>query len=196
MRLAEGLYGGYNLKRVYYSAYVAVNRDHRLPVPLKPPLRREHRLYQADWLLRYYGFKACELLDEGRPDFDPLLDPKAHWALRNMHFFPVEVNTADRESLLRVPGLGVQSVKRILRIRRTLSLDFETLRKIGVVLKRARYFLTCNGRMYEPFSFREGVIREALVEPEERQTPTGRLFFPRLRSGDLPLPLSMPKGGG
>ena len=196
LRLAEGLYGGYNLKRVYYSAYVAVNRDHRLPVPLKPPLRREHRLYQADWLLRYYGFKACELLDEGRPDFDPLLDPKAHWALRNMHFFPVEVNTADRESLLRVPGLGVQSVKRILRIRRTLSLDFETLRKIGVVLKRARYFLTCNGRMYEPFSFREGVIREALVEPEERQTPTGRLFFPRLRSGDLPLPLSMPKGGG
>jgi predicted DNA-binding helix-hairpin-helix protein len=112
----------------------------------KPPLLREHRLYQADWLLRFYGFRAQELLDEGQSDFDPRLDPKCCWALRHLEFFPVEVNRADYEALLRVPGVGVVSAKRILVARRTGALRAEDLRKLGVVMKRAQYFLTCSGR--------------------------------------------------
>ena len=120
-----------------------------LPVAenFKPPLLREHRLYQADWLLRYYHFRAEEILDEDQPDLDPRMDPKCCWALRHLEFFPVEVNRADYESLLRVPGLGVRSARRILRARRVGPLNFEGLKRLGVVLKRAQYFLTCSGRM-------------------------------------------------
>lgn len=147
--LSESLYQRYALKRVYYSAFIPVSRDNRLPMLPAPPLLREHRLYQADWLLRFYGFNAQELLDEEQPDFDPHLDPKAHWALRHLEAFPVEINRADYELLLRVPGIGVRSAQKIVRARRGGSLGFDELRRLGVVLKRARYFITARGRHLE-----------------------------------------------
>lgn len=159
VRLAEGLYQRYGLKRVYYSAFMPVSDDPRLPRLEQPPLLREHRLYQADWLLRHYHFSSHEILDESNPRLDEELDPKSGWALRNLQFFPVEVNKADYETLLRVPGLGVKSAKRIILARRVHSLDFEDLKKIGVVLKRARYFITCRGRYYSGSSVGEEKIR-------------------------------------
>ncbi len=147
MMVAEALYQNYDLKRVFYSAFVPVNEDSSLPaLPGGPPLLREHRLYQADWLLRFYGFKASELLTEDRPNFNVFLDPKCDWALRHLELFPVEINRADYYTLLRVPGMGVKSVKRIIAARRQGLLDFESLKKMGVVLKRAMYFITCSGR--------------------------------------------------
>ncbi|NCB62949.1 MAG: radical sam domain-containing protein, partial [Clostridia bacterium] len=139
----------YQLKRVLYSAYLPVSNSALLPAQqdFKPPLLREHRLYQADWLLRFYHFKAAELLDEAHPDFNPLVDPKCSWALSHMEFFPVEVNTADYEALLRIPGVGVTSARRILTARRCGALNYDGLKKLGVVLKRAQYFLTCSGKL-------------------------------------------------
>ncbi len=163
VRLAEGLYGRYGLKRVYYSAFVPVCDDPRLPGLDGPPLLREHRLYQADWLIRRYHFTSGEILDESHPQLDEELDPKSGWALRNQHFFPVEINRADYETLLRVPGLGVKSAKRIVYARRVHSLDFEDLRKIGVVLKRARYFITCRGRYYSGSRVSEEDIRHNIA---------------------------------
>ncbi len=148
VELAEGLYRRYGLKRVYYSAFVPVSDDPRLPRLESPPLLREHRLYQADWLIRHYHFTCREILDEKHPHLDEELDPKSSWALRHPEFFPVEINRADYETLLRVPGLGVRSARRILSARRVHSLDFEDLRRMGVVMKRARYFITCRGRYY------------------------------------------------
>lgn len=148
MKVAEGLYQNFQLKRVFYSAFVNVNHNSNLPtLPGGPPLLREHRLYQADWLLRFYGFSAEELLSEDRPDFNIFLDPKCDWALRHLEAFPVEINRADYNTLLRVPGIGVKSANRIVKARRHSRLDFSDLRKIGVVLKRAAYFITCSGRM-------------------------------------------------
>ena len=147
LKLSEGLYNKLSLKRVYYSAYVSVNEDKNLPTLESPPLLRENRLYQADWLLRFYGFTADELLSEKTPDLDPMLDPKCSWAVRHPEEFPVEVNRAPYEKLLRVPGIGVVSAKRIIRARRQAKLDHEGLKKLGVVLKRASYFITCNGKM-------------------------------------------------
>jgi len=147
LRLTQGLYDKYNLKRVFFSAYIPVNEDRLLPaINTKPPLLREHRLYQADWLLRYYKFRAEELLDEEHTMFNEFLDPKCNWALNNMHLFPVEVNKAPYELLLRVPGIGVTSAKRIVAARRVAYLDFDGLKKIGVVLKRAQFFITCKGK--------------------------------------------------
>ena len=138
--LTEGLYNTFGLKRVYYSAYVPVVEHINLPaIQTTPPLLKEHRMYQADWLLRYYGFKANELLDEQNPNFDIDLDPKAFWALNNLDKFPVEVNNAPYEILLRVPGIGVTSALRIIRARRLCNLSYDNLKKLGVVLKRARY---------------------------------------------------------
>lgn len=148
LRLSENLYKKYALKRVYYSAYVSVNQDSNLPTLDTPPLLRENRLYQADWLLRFYGFRAEELLDEAHPNFNNLLDPKCEWALRHLENFPVDVNTADFYTLLRVPGIGVTSAKRIIRARRGFKLNFENLKGLGVVLKRAIYFITCNGKYF------------------------------------------------
>ena len=148
MKVAEGLYQNFQLKRVFYSAFVNVNHNSNLPtLPGGPPLLREHRLYQADWLLRFYGFSAGELLSEDRPDFNIFLDPKCDWALRHLEAFPVEINQADYNTLLRVPGIGVKSANRIVKARRHSRLDFSDLKKIGVVLKRAAYFITCSGRM-------------------------------------------------
>ena len=146
LSLTEGLYKKYALKRVFYSAYLPLMQDEHLPaVTSRPPLLREHRLYQADWLLRYYHFTAEEILTPDEPNFNPYLDPKCNWAVRHPAFFPVEVNTAPREALLRVPGIGPKSALRILAARRLSRLGMEELRRMGVVLKRAQYFITCRG---------------------------------------------------
>ena len=151
LALTEGLYRKYQLKRVFFSAYMPVVSDRNLPArDTPPPLLREHRLYQADWLLRFYGFSAGEILDDQHPDFNPLLDPKCNWAVNHMEHFPVEVNRAPYEMLLRVPGIGVKSAKRIRAARRYAALDFDALKKLGVVLKRARYFILCSGKSISP----------------------------------------------
>lgn len=147
MRTTANLYDNFELKRVYFSAYVPVNQGNNLPALLSaPPLKREHRLYQADWLLRFYQFKAEELLDESAPNFDQNFDPKIMWAFRHMDQFPVEINKANLQTLLRVPGIGNVSARRILRQRKMASIHFDHLKKLGVVTKRARYFITCNGQ--------------------------------------------------
>ena len=164
LRLTQALYRKYQLKRVFFSAYIPLVSDSLLPaLDVKPPLLREHRLYQADWLLRYYGFAAEELLDDQNPSFNPLLDPKCNWALNHLEEFPVEVNTAPLERLLRVPGIGVRSAQRIFAARRDRSLDFDGLRRIGVVLKRAQYFITCRGRMREGLRISQEHLLRGLV---------------------------------
>lgn len=169
MMVAENLYQKFDLKRVYYSAFVNVNEDKELPaLPGGPPLLREHRLYQADWLLRFYGFEAKELLSEEKPNFNVLLDPKADWALRHLEVFPVEINKADYQTILRVPGIGVKSAQRIVRARRNGNLSFEDLKKIGVVLKRALYFITCNGRMMYHTKIEEDYITRNLISVKEK----------------------------
>ena len=176
IKLTEGLYQQYQLKRVYYSAYISVNQDKNLPMLKTPPLLRENRLYQADWLLRFYGFKADELLDETNPNFNTLLDPKCDWAIRHLEQFPIEINKASYYQLLRVPGIGVISAKRIITARRNFSLQFDDLKKLGVVLKRARYFITCNGKYYDPiFHFRKSFIEENLLFQERLDTPKLKL---------------------
>lgn len=169
LNLTQNLYRKYRLKRVFYSAYMPVSHSSLLPAPegFRPPLLREHRLYQADWLLRYYHFDAAELLDEDAPNLDPRLDPKCCWALRHPDFFPVEVNQADYETLLRVPGIGVTSAKRIITARRTCALDETGLKRLGVVLKRAQYFITCGGRMSDGLRVRpDGVLRHLLAQEQ------------------------------
>ena len=168
--VAEALYDQYDLKRVFYSAYIPTVQDAALPaLPGGPPLLREHRLYQADWLLRYYGFKAQELLSEDRPNFNIFLDPKCDWAVRHLEYFPVEVTRADYKTLLRVPGLGVKSAQRIVAARRMGKLDFPALKKMGVVLKRAQYFITCNGRMLYPVRLEENYITGQLIHSEQKK---------------------------
>lgn len=172
LRLTQGLYDRYQLKRVFYSAYVPVVEHALLPArDVKPPLLREHRLYQADWLLRFYGFRAEELLDEAHPDFDPRVDPKCSWALAHPGFFPVEVNTADYETLLRIPGVGVTSARRILVARRAGPLHIENLQRLGVVMKRAQYFLTASGRTAEGLRFNQDSLLRNLVLLERPSLP-------------------------
>ncbi len=169
--VAEALYKNYDLKRVFYSAFINVNQDSALPDTEGTngvPLLREHRLYQADWLMRFYGFKSNELLSENRPNFNTLIDPKCDWALRNLEQFPVEINRADYNTLLRVPGIGVKSAMRIVKARRTANLDFNDLKRIGVVLKRALYFITCRGKMMYPIQVNENYITNALIGDEQR----------------------------
>lgn len=170
MAVTQALYENYGLKRVFYSAYVPVNDDSCLPsVTARPPLLREHRLYQADWLLRFYGFKAEELLSEEQPNFNVFLDPKCDWALRHLEQFPVEINRASYGELLRVPGMGVKSAQRIINARKQGGLQFEDLKKMGVVLKRARYFITCKGRMMEGARLDQDYITACLVGDERRK---------------------------
>ena len=170
LRLTQGLYRKYGLKRVFFSAYMPVQEDSLLPsLDTKPPLLREHRLYQADWLMRYYGFDADELLSEERPNFNLFLDPKCDWALQHLERFPVEVNQADYETLLRVPGLGIRSVQRIIAARKTAYLDFCDLKKMGVVLKRAQYFITCRGKMLYPIPIDQDFIAGNLMGEEKRK---------------------------
>ncbi|MCI9166993.1 MAG: putative DNA modification/repair radical SAM protein [Dorea sp.] len=170
MQVTESLYRKFELKRVFYSAFVHVNEDSNLPARTDggPPLLREHRLYQADWLLRYYHFQADELLSEENPNFNVLFDPKCNWALKHLEEFPVEVNRADYKKLLRVPGIGYKSAGRIVRARRLGNLDFPDLKKIGVVLKRALYFITCSGRMMYPTKIEEDYITRNLLNAGEK----------------------------
>jgi len=143
-----------------------------LPTLESPPLLRENRLYQADWLLRFYGFKVDELLDESHPNFNTVLDPKCDWALRNLDKFPVEINKADYYTLLKIPGIGVISAKKIIRARRSSSLDFESLKKLGITLKRAKYFITCKGKYFEKvYKFNENFIETNLVYQERNSLP-------------------------
>ena len=169
LRVAESLYQKFGLKRVFYSAYVPLNEDSNLPaLGTAPPLLREHRLYQADWLLRYYKFEANELLNEKNPNFNIFLDPKCNWALNHLEYFPVEVNRASYDVLLRVPGIGYKSAGRIVKARRFGSLGFEDLRKMGVVLKRALYFITCSGKMMYKTKIEEDYITRNLLNTKER----------------------------
>lgn len=169
IQVAENLYQKFDLKRVFYSAFVNVTGDKALPsIPGGPPLLREHRLYQADWLLRFYGFRADEILDERRPFFNVLLDPKEDWAVRHLECFPVEINRASLEELLRVPGIGVKSAQRIVAARRSTNLTFADLKKMNVVLKRAVYFITCSGRMMYPVKLEEDYIVRNLTDRQAR----------------------------
>ena len=177
MAVAESLYQKFSLKRVYYSAFVNVNEDKDLPaLPGGPPLLREHRLYQADWLLRFYDFTVDELLTEDRPNFNMMIDPKADWAVRHLELFPIEINRADYQLLLRIPGIGVKSAKRIVKARRFGRLTFDDLKKIGVVLKRALYFITCNGKMMYPTKIEENYIVRNLTCPSQASRKERQLF--------------------
>lgn len=166
----QKLYQMYDLKRVFFSAYVPLNEDALLPaIGTAPPLLREHRLYQADWLLRFYGFHAEELLSPKQPNFNLLLDPKCDWALRHLEHFPVEINRASYAALLRVPGIGTKSAGRIVKSRRGTTLDFQHLKKIGVVLKRAKYFITCNGKMMHRIPIEEDFITRQLISTDSKK---------------------------
>ena len=172
LSVTDSLYKNFNLKRVFYSAYVPLNEDSMLPsLDTKPPLLREHRLYQADWLLRFYGFQAQEILDEENPYFNVLLDPKCNWAMKHLEHFPVEVNKADYYTLLRVPGIGVNSARRIIQARQMATLTFADLKKIGVVLKRALYFITCSGKMMYPVKIEEDYITRHMLDIKEKLPP-------------------------
>lgn len=170
LRVTESLYKKFDLKRVFFSAFIPVNEDKALPAIREqgPPLLREHRLYQADWLLRFYHFEADELLDEDNPNFNVLLDPKCCWALKHLETFPVEINRADYHTLLRVPGIGYKSAGRIVKARRMGSIGFEDLKKMGVVLKRALYFITCGGKMMYPVRIDKDYITRNLLNTKER----------------------------
>ena len=164
---SEQLYRTFKMKRVYYSAYIPMVDSPVLPGPSSaPPLRREHRIYQADWLLRFYGFTAGELFGKGTPNLDPDLDPKVTWALRNLDQFPIEVNTASYGMLMRIPGIGDTSARRIIRQRRFAAVRFEDLKKMGVVIKRAKYFLICCGRYYGDRRFDPQTIRNGILQME------------------------------
>jgi len=171
LKLSEGLYKRFSMKRVYYSAYIPANENSLLPsIQTKPPLLREHRLYQGDWLLRFYGFTAKELLNPGNPNFDLDLDPKCFWAIENLQNFPMEINKASYENLLRIPGVGIRGAAKIIKARRVRALDYEDLKKIGVVLKRAKYFITCKGKYYGGISLYPENIRSRLIQkPKDNQ---------------------------
>lgn len=176
LKLSENLYKKLSLKRVYYSAYVSVNKDNNLPTLEKPPLLRENRLYQADWLLRYYGFNADELLDESHPNFNTLLDPKCEWAIRNLDKFPIEINTATYYTLLKIPGIGVISAKKIITARRNFHLDFNMLKGLGVILKRAQFFITCKGKYYDKVYKLNPSFIETNLLSQERLTVSTQNF--------------------
>jgi len=173
LTLTQGLYRKYQLRRVFFSAYIPVSDHKNLPAPVgfKPPLLREHRLYQADWLLRFYGFTAEELLDHEEEQLDPLLDPKSQWALRHPEFFPVELNRADYEAILRVPGIGVRGAKRIVVARRVGPITFEGLKRLGVVMKRCQYFVTCSGKMLPGLRCSPQSVYRQLVGIEQAGLP-------------------------
>jgi len=167
LSLSSRLYSRYGLKRVYYSAYIPVNDDQRLPALAGPPLQREHRLYQSDWLYRFYGFAPEELLDPGRPYLDVELDPKASWALRHPEAFPLDINRATGAQLLRVPGLGPRSLSRILSARRVSRLRREDLKALGTVASRAAPFLTFDGEGNQPRT--EAELRALLIDPAAKK---------------------------
>lgn len=172
---SESLYNTYKLKRVFYSAYIPVNKDKLLPSIKLPPLVRENRLYQADWLLRFYGYKTNDILDSNNPNFNVLLDPKADWALRHLDEFPKEINKVGYYDLLKIPGIGPKSAKKIISSRRYFKIEFDDLKKMGISIKRAKYFILCNGKYFTHFSiFKKNFIESNLIlENEKPITTTG-----------------------
>ncbi len=171
MQKSSSLYTNYHLKRVFYSAYIPVNQDSLLPTLNTPPLKREHRLYEADWLLRYYNFKVDDILTPNNPNFNLLIDPKADWALRHLDEFPKEINHCSYNDLLKIPGIGITSAKRIISSRKYFNIEFKDLIKMGVVLKRAKYFITCNGKYFIDKSFfKKEIIESSLVLDNKPQT--------------------------
>lgn len=170
MSVTEYMYKQFKMKRVFYSAFVDVNHNIDAPAPVGPnPLLREHRLYQADWLLRFYGFNVNELLNENHPNFNVVLDPKCDWAVNHLELFPVEIMRADYYTLLRVPGLGVKSARRIMSARRYGVIDFDGLKRMGVVLKRAAYFITCNGKTMFPLRLDKDFIARSIAADDRKQ---------------------------
>jgi len=190
IRLSEGMYNNMSMKRVYYSAYIPIVKENSLlPTSVKSPLLREHRLYQADWLLRFYGFNANEILDQAHPQLDLEMDPKCHWALRHMELFPVEVNKASVDLLIRVPGIGHISARKIVQARRFGPITYEHLKKMGVVLKRAQYFILAQGRYYgdvgmDPIKIRNRIVR---IDPVAKHIDLNQITldqaFPNLLGG-------------
>ncbi len=160
MEKSFSLYQNYHLKRVFYSAYIPVNKDRLLPSLVKPPLKRENRLYQADWLLRYYNLKVSDILDEAKPNFNLLIDPKADYALRHLEEYPKEINKVNYYELLKVPGIGVTSAKRIIQSRKVFKLNFDDLKRMGVVMKRAKYFITCDNK----FLINKDMLKKEFIE--------------------------------
>ena len=161
---SEDMYKKYELKRVFYSAYIPVNGDKMLPTIKIPPLTREHRLYQADWLLRFYGYDVENLLDKNNPNFNVLLDPKADWALRHMDEFPKEINRVSYYDLLKIPGIGPKSARKIISSRKYFKIEFNDLKKMGISIKRAKYFILCNGKYFtNPSIFKNKFIEQNLI---------------------------------
>ena len=170
LQTTQKLYQNYDLKRVFFSAYIPLNDDPALPaMDMQVPLLREHRLYQADWLLRYYGFLANEILSEDKPFLEEKIDPKCDWAIRHLERFPLELQTASFDELLRVPGIGPKSAVRIMEARRYGRLTYENLKKMGVVLKRAHYFVLCNGKMMYPTRIEKDYILERLTQDNTKE---------------------------
>ncbi len=170
LKLSSALYDKALLKRVYYSAYIPVNDDKNLPsIISKPPMLREHRLYQADWLLRFYDFTWNEIVNDEFPNLDEDLDPKAFWAINNLKYFPMEINTASKEELLRIPGIGARGVFKILKARRFKRLTFHDLKKLKISIKKAKYFITCGKEFQKEIPFYKENIRTALIKPEPKQ---------------------------
>ena len=180
LHLTSALYKRPSMKRVYYSGFVPVNGyDNRLPALKQPPLVRENRLYQADWLLRFYNFKVDEIVDDSYPDLDLEIDPKLAWALRHPEAFPVDINRADYEMFLRVPGLGVKSAKMILTARRYSRLGTSHLKQIGVVLKKAQYFITCNELPTRTINeIKPENVRRILTQRKVTRIDDGQLIIP------------------
>ena len=185
LKLSSALYTRRDLKRVYYSGYIPVNSyDSRLPALITPPLRREHRLYQADWLMRFYGFRSNEIVNDENPNLDLELDPKVTWALRNPHLFPVDINTADPLMLLRIPGIGTKSVQLILMARKHNRLNSSHLKKMGVVMKRAQFFITCNElRSQNVQDLKPEIVRQLLLDKKPIGSDAAvqlKLFYPQM----------------
>ena len=178
LKLSSILYDKALLKRVYYSAYIPVNDDRNLPALVdKPPLLREHRLYQADWLLRFYDFTYDEIVNDATPNLDERFDPKMFWAMNNLHLFPVEINRADKEMLIRVPGIGVRGALKILKARRYKKLDFDDLKKLKISIKRAKYFITCKGKYQKEIPMYKEYIERSLLEPPKKEIITQPSLF-------------------
>jgi predicted DNA-binding helix-hairpin-helix protein len=172
LKLSSVMYEKALLKRVYYSAYIPVNDDKNLPALVnKPPLLREHRLYQADWLLRFYGFSYDEIVTEHTPNLDEDLDPKMFWALNNLHLFPVEINRATKEELIRIPGIGIRGAFKILKARRYKALSFDDLKKLKISVKKAKYFITCKGKYQKEIPMYEEKIKDAYLLSGKKQQP-------------------------
>lgn len=175
LTLADSLYSQQSLKRVYYSGYIPISADRRVPALRSAPLRRENRLYQADWLMRFYGFSVDEIVDEQHPELDLDIDPKTAYALRHPEMFPVDINTAPIELILRVPGVGVKSARKIVAARRFAKLRMDNLKKIGVVLKRARWFITSLDRDFKHLNLYPELVRKQLLMPATNKVAINQL---------------------